>query len=50
MIEFGLWQDLDRIVTATDLRMERILRRAAWPLERRASHAPSATLAPWPAI
>ncbi|CDX58036.1 Acyl-homoserine-lactone synthase [Mesorhizobium plurifarium] len=34
MIEFGLWRGLDRIVTVTDLRMERILRRADWPLER----------------
>ncbi|WP_353642540.1 acyl-homoserine-lactone synthase [Mesorhizobium sp. WSM2239] len=34
MIEFGLWQSLSRIVTVTDLRMERILRRAQWPLER----------------
>ncbi|TPI13040.1 conjugal transfer protein TraI [Mesorhizobium sp. B4-1-3] len=34
MIEFGLSRDLSRIVTVTDLRIERILRRAGWPLER----------------
>ncbi|WP_352779824.1 acyl-homoserine-lactone synthase [Mesorhizobium sp. M0913] len=34
MIEFGLSRRLSRIVTATDLRMERILRRAGLPLER----------------
>lgn len=34
MIEFGLSRRLCRIVTVTDLRMERILRRAGWPLER----------------
>ena len=34
MIEFGLWCRLRRIVTVTDERMERILRRAGWPLER----------------
>lgn len=34
MIEFGLSQGLQQIVTVTDVRMERILRRAAWPLER----------------
>lgn len=34
MIEFGLAHDLKKIVTVTDARMERILRRAAWPLER----------------
>ncbi|WP_159587936.1 acyl-homoserine-lactone synthase [Chelativorans xinjiangense] len=34
MIEFGLSRDLRRIVTVTDLRMERILRRAGWPLDR----------------
>ncbi|MET4260856.1 N-acyl-L-homoserine lactone synthetase [Bradyrhizobium sp. S3.12.5] len=32
MIEFGLSLQLDRIVTVTDARMERILRRAGWPL------------------
>src|SRR3546814_12704268 len=31
MIEFGLARGLADIVTVTDLRMERILRRAAWP-------------------
>lgn len=34
MIEFGLFMRLSRIVTVTDLRVERILRRAGWPLER----------------
>lgn len=34
MIEFGLCCRLRRIVTVTDARMERILRRAGWPLER----------------
>ena len=34
MIEFGLSRSLTGIVTVTDLRMERILRRANWPLER----------------
>ncbi|MFB9267623.1 acyl-homoserine-lactone synthase [Bradyrhizobium erythrophlei] len=34
MIEFGLSRRLDNIVTATDVRMERILRRAGWPLGR----------------
>lgn len=34
MIEFGLSRQLAAIVTATDARMERVLRRAAWPLCR----------------
>mgnify|MGYP000250606319 FL=1 len=34
MIEFGLSRNLSRIVTVTDMRMERILRRAGWPLDR----------------
>lgn len=34
MIEFGLSRGLSEIVTVTDVRIERILRRAAWPLER----------------
>ncbi|MBZ0216294.1 MAG: autoinducer synthesis protein [Fimbriimonadaceae bacterium] len=34
MIEFGLSRSLTGIMTVTDLRMERILRRANWPLER----------------
>lgn len=34
MIEFGLARKLRSIVTVTDLRVERILRRAGWPLER----------------
>lgn len=34
MIEFGLSRRLTEIVTVTDTRMERLLRRAAWPLRR----------------
>lgn len=34
MIEFGRSRKLNRIVTVTDLRLERILRRAGWPLDR----------------
>lgn len=34
MIEFGLWHRITTIVTATDARMERLLRRAGWPLKR----------------
>ena len=34
MIEFGLSRQLTEIVTVTDARMERILRRAEWPLRR----------------
>ncbi|QQO20596.1 GNAT family N-acetyltransferase [Bradyrhizobium diazoefficiens] len=34
MIEFGLSRRLTDIVTVTDARMERILRRAGWPLKR----------------
>jgi N-acyl-L-homoserine lactone synthetase len=34
MVEFGLAKGLAKIVTVTDVRMERILRRAGWPLER----------------
>ena len=34
MIEFGRSRNLRRIVTVTDMRMERILRRAGWPLVR----------------
>jgi acyl homoserine lactone synthase len=34
MIEFGLSRRLTYIVTVTDVRMERILRRAGWPLRR----------------
>src|SRR5260370_19610873 len=34
MIEFGLSRRLTDIVTVTDVRMERILRRAGWPLAR----------------
>lgn len=34
MIEFGLSRSLTDIVTVTDIRMERLLRRAGWPLRR----------------
>lgn len=34
MIEFGLKRSLTDIVTVTDVRMERILRRSGWPLRR----------------
>jgi N-acyl-L-homoserine lactone synthetase len=34
MIEFGLSRELTDIVTVTDVRMERVLRRASWPLRR----------------
>lgn len=34
MVEFGLSRKLSSIVTVTDVRMERILRRARWPLTR----------------
>lgn len=34
MVEFGLSKTLSSIVTVTDVRMERILRRAQWPLNR----------------
>lgn len=34
MIEFGLSRRLTDIVTVTDVRMERVLRRAGWPLRR----------------
>lgn len=34
MAEFGLSRRLSEIVTVTDARMERILRRAGWPLRR----------------
>ncbi|GAA0547670.1 acyl homoserine lactone synthase [Rhizomicrobium palustre] len=34
MVEFGLAKALRKILTVTDVRMERILRRATWPLER----------------
>lgn len=34
MVEFGLSRNLTDIVTVTDVRMERILRRAGWPLRR----------------
>lgn len=34
MIEWGLQRELEAIATVTDLRMERILRRAGWGLDR----------------
>jgi acyl homoserine lactone synthase len=34
MVEFGLAHNGTRILTVTDVRMERILRRATWPLDR----------------
>ena len=34
MVEFGISRRLTDIVTVTDVRMERILRRAGWPLRR----------------
>lgn len=34
MVEFGLSRQLTAIVTVTDVRIERILRRARWPLQR----------------
>src|SRR6267378_7663834 len=34
MIEFGLSRQLTEIITVTDARMERIWRRAGWPLRR----------------
>jgi acyl homoserine lactone synthase len=46
MIEFGLSRQLTEIVTVTDARMERILRRAGWPLRRIGqAHALGSTLA-----
>ena len=34
MLEWGIARDLRSIATVTDVRMERILRRAGWPLDR----------------
>ena len=34
LVEFGLARELREIVTVTDARLERILRRASWPLRR----------------
>lgn len=46
MIEFALSRGLSEIVTVTDARMERILRRAGWPLRRIGKpHALGSTLA-----
>ncbi len=46
MVEFSLSRGLSEIVTVTDARMERILRRAGWPLRRIGkAHALGNTLA-----
>lgn len=34
MVEYGLYRGLDAVVAVTDLRMERILNRAGWTLDR----------------
>ncbi|KLN59138.1 hypothetical protein WH96_19415 [Kiloniella spongiae] len=34
MIEFGLSKGLSKIITVTDLRMERLVKRSCWPYER----------------
>ncbi|WP_413204174.1 acyl-homoserine-lactone synthase [Rhodospirillum sp. A1_3_36] len=34
LLEYGLYRGADAIVTVTDLRMEKILNRAGWPLRR----------------
>lgn len=34
ILEWGLSEDQEAVVTVTDVRFERILRRAGWPLER----------------
>ncbi len=34
MIEFGLGRGLSKIITVTDLRIERLVKRANWPYER----------------
>jgi acyl homoserine lactone synthase len=34
LVELGLAKELREIVTVTDVRLERILRRASWPLQR----------------
>jgi acyl homoserine lactone synthase len=34
LVEFGLARELCEIVTVTDVRLERILRKASWPLKR----------------
>lgn len=43
MIEFGLAHSLVEIVTVTDVRIERILRRAQWPLQRLGTAQPIGT-------
>lgn len=49
MIEFGLSIHLDEIVTVTDARMERVLRRAGWPLRPIGKPRPLGPLLPWQA-
>jgi acyl homoserine lactone synthase len=44
MIESGLSRRLTEVVTATDVRMERILGRAAWPLRRIGEPRPLGTM------
>ena len=34
LIEWSIWNGIDEIVTATDVRFERILQRAGWPMRR----------------
>ena len=43
MVEFGLARELKKILTVTDVRMERILRRANWSLDRLGPPAPIGT-------
>ena len=43
MIEFALARHLAAIVTVTDVRMERILQRATWPLKRLGEPRPIGT-------
>ncbi len=50
MIEFGLSRQLTDIVTVTDTQMERVLRRAGWPLRRIGRPSPSETRRQSPAI
>lgn len=40
MVEFGISRQLTHIVTVTDVRMERILRRVGWPLRRIGNQLP----------
>ena len=34
LIEWSIWNGINEIVTATDVRFERILQRAGWPMRR----------------